>query len=144
MTIFVGADHQGRNLATSVVDCIKKFTTDQIVNTWIPTDGDDYPYVAKSLASTIESTDKGILFCGSAAGICMSANRYAHLRAAACFTINDVVMARRHEDMNVMCLSAWNTNAENLKDLLKVYLSTNFDGGRHARRIYQLSYLHLY
>jgi ribose 5-phosphate isomerase B len=111
--------------------------------TWVTFDGDDYPDVAKSVIDQVKQHEgsRGIIVCGSAVGVAMCANRDAQIRAAACYDSEHVTFARRHEDINVLCLSAWWTPHYGLHALTSAFLTTPFEAGRHLRRIYKSSYL---
>ena len=81
----------------------------------------------------------GILICGSGFGVSTAANRYKHIRATPCRTSKDVEMARRHGDINVLCLGADFTTKRQAGKLVNTFFTTRFEGGRHKRRIQKLN-----
>ncbi len=100
----------------------------------------DYPDYAHALAGIIEKTPhaKGVLICGSGIGMSIAANRHKGVRAALCQTAEAAKLSRQHNDANVLCLGARLVSAEVAKDALAQFLSTGFEGGRHAARIAKL------
>lgn len=97
----------------------------------------DYPDYAKVLARKVASgeVERGVLVCGSGIGMCITANRFRGVRAALIRDANDAVMSRRHNDANVICLGARMTNEADAIKFIDVFLSTEFEGGRHAARV---------
>ena len=94
--------------------------------------------MAKDLCQHFDKNDKGLLICGSGFGMATAANRYKHIRATPCRTSKDVEMARRHGDVNVLCLGADFTTKRRALKMVKVFFETKFEGGRHLRRIKKL------
>jgi ribose 5-phosphate isomerase B len=100
----------------------------------------DYPDFADALASAMRDgrAQRGLLICGSGIGISIAANRHRELRAALCHDGLTARLARAHNDANVLCLGGRLIGPEQAKDCLKVFFTTPFDGGRHARRVAKL------
>ncbi len=101
----------------------------------------DYPDVAEIVARKVAGgeVDRGILICGSGLGMCIVANKVAGVRAAPCHDELTAELSRRHNDLNVLCL-AGGIVAENLLDrLVEIWLTTPFEGGRHARRLQKIA-----
>ena len=96
---------------------------------------DDYPDFAKAGKVLEDSRNVGIYVCGSGIGMSMVANRNPKIRAALCRDENMASLARRHNDANVLCLSGRYTSKRQAIKIVKVFLTTDFEGGRHARRI---------
>jgi ribose 5-phosphate isomerase B len=97
---------------------------------------DDYPDVAALVARKVASkeVDRGILLCGTGVGMCIAANKIPGVRAAPCHDDITAEVSRRHNDLNVLCLSG-DLLGEKLADrLVEIWLRTPFEGGRHARR----------
>jgi len=136
-TVAIGCDHAGFEMKeflkkelTQKGYSLKDFGTHSL-------DSMDYPDVVHPLADFItgDGSVKGILICGSANGVAMTANKHAHIRAAICWTEEIAALARRHNNANIICLPARfvaNTEAARMVD---VFLSTAFEGGRHAARV---------
>lgn len=101
----------------------------------------DYPLFGQKLAQAIADgrAARGVLICGSGIGISIAANRFAHIRAALCHNVEMAKLARQHNDANVIAFGARTMDQTSVRAALKVFLTTEFDGGRHARRVEQLS-----
>lgn len=97
----------------------------------------DYPDFAHRLAEGIDRGDgvQGILVCGTGLGMSMAANRHAGIRAALCHDAYTAAMARKHNDANVLCLGARVLGTGVVEQIVRVFLSTPFEGGRHQRRV---------
>ena len=99
-------------------------------------EADDYPDIAEAVARKVSTNevDRGILICGTGLGMCIAANKIPGVRAAPCFDDLSAELSRRHNDLNVLCLSG-DMVAEKLADrIVEIWLNTPFEGGRHARR----------
>mgnify|MGYP005644422725 FL=1 len=101
----------------------------------------DYPDIVKTFASEMETFNRGILFCGSGLGVCISANRYKHIRAVTVRSKHDAEMARLHNDANVLCIGADFTSSKKAIEIIKTFLDTKFEGGRHKRRVNKMANL---
>ena len=97
----------------------------------------DYPDFAHRLAEGIERGDgvQGILICGTGLGMSMAANRHRGIRAGLCHDAYTAAMARKHNDANVLCLGARVLGVGVAEQIVRVFLSTPFEGGRHQRRV---------
>ena len=96
----------------------------------------DYPYFAHLLSKKIKKTnDFGILVCGSGAGMAMAANRHKNIRSALCYNIKSTKLSRLHNNANVMAIGARLTKKNVALKCINIFLKTNFEGGRHLRRI---------
>ena len=98
----------------------------------------DYPKFAKTLCKNINKTSMGILICGSGIGVSISANRHKHIRASLCHNAQTAKMTRKHNDSNVICLKGRPFVKKNIFAMLNAYFKTEFDKGRHLRRISQI------
>ena len=99
----------------------------------------DYPDFAFKVAERISADGgQGVLICGSGQGVMMAANRFAKVRAALPWTTEIAKLSRSHNDANVLCLAARFTTLTLAKDMLQVFLTTEFEGGRHADRVNKL------
>ena len=97
----------------------------------------DYPDFAVQVAEKVNNGEheKGILICGSGQGMCMTANKYKNVRAALVYDDKSAKMTRQHNNANILCLPGRELSEEDLKNIVKIWLSTDFDGGRHERRV---------
>ena len=97
----------------------------------------DYPDFAHQLAESIEKNDNdlGIQFCGTGNGINMSANKHQGIRAALCWNTHIAEQARLHNNANILTMPARHLTWEEIKNIVDVFLSTDFEGGRHERRV---------
>ena len=97
----------------------------------------DYPDFALQVANAVGTgqVDRGILICGTGIGMCIAANKVPKVRAAPCHDSITAEMSRRHNDANVLCLSADLLGDELIDRMIRIWLSTEFEGGRHARRV---------
>lgn len=97
----------------------------------------DYPDYVHPLAKAVEAGEfaKGILICGSANGVCITANKYAGVRAAIAWEPELASLARRHNDANVICLPARFITLEVAEEIVRTFLDTDFEGGRHQNRV---------
>ncbi len=97
----------------------------------------DYPDFAVQVAEKVESgeNEQGILICGSGQGVCMTANKYPHIRAALVYDPDVASMTRKHNNANIMCLPGRSLNEDQIKDILEAWFDSDFEGGRHERRI---------
>lgn len=100
----------------------------------------DYPDMAEALARCVAEgrADRGVIVCGTGIGIAIAANRHRHIRAAVCHDVTSARLTRLHNDANVLALGARLIGSEVAKDCLRVFLETEFEGGRHARRVAKL------
>lgn len=100
----------------------------------------DYPDYAEKLVETMRrgDTSRGILICGTGIGISIAANRHPGIRAALCHDELTATMAREHNDANVLCMGGRNTEEAMARAMIRIFLSTPFEGGRHARRVAKL------
>ncbi len=103
----------------------------------------DYPDVAAAVAEAVASgeADKGILICGTGIGMCVAANKIRGVRAAVCGNEVAAELSRRHNDANVLCLSGEFLSVAETEALVRIWLTTPFDGDRHARRVDKISSL---
>lgn len=138
MKIAAGADHGGFALKQAVVRRLRSLGHEVID---VGTDSEevsvDYPVFGHKVAEMVASgeVERGLLVCGTGLGICMSANRHQGVRAADCFTPYLAEMARRHNDSNVLCLGGRVLSEDEAWAITEVWLTTVFEGGRHARRV---------
>ncbi|WP_242921839.1 ribose 5-phosphate isomerase B [Pontibacter liquoris] len=97
----------------------------------------DYPDHVHPLAKAVvnKEVDFGILICGSGNGVAITANKYAQIRAALCWKTELAKLAREHNDANVLCIPARFVSEQEAADMVRIFLSTAFEGGRHQTRV---------
>ena len=97
----------------------------------------DYPDFAKKVSNRVKSkrSDVGILVCGSGTGMAISANKSKGIRAAVGYNIKSTQLSRQHNNANVLCLGSRLTKRKDIKKIIKIFLNTKFEGGRHKRRV---------
>ena len=138
MIISIGSDHAAYNEKQEIIDYLSKKGFKVIDFGTNSTDSSDYPIFGQKVAKSIINKDahKGIIICGTGIGISIAANRYKNIRAALCNTVEHAEMSRKHNDSNVLALGArTKNNIDELKNIIDVWLETDFEGGRHQRRI---------
>lgn len=139
-TVAVAVDHGGHALKHAAMDEVAGAGWRALD---LGTDGDDpvdYPDFAFKLVDAMAdgSADRGILICGTGIGISMAANRHPGVRAALCYDEETAALARQHNDANVLCMGGRKTTEEMARAMVRIFLSTGFDGGRHGRRVAKL------
>jgi ribose 5-phosphate isomerase B len=144
MRIAIGSDHRGVAMRAKIVQLLRKLGQEV---TDVGADEDrgsvDYPDVAAAVASRVSAgeVDRGILICGTGLGMSIVANKFPGVRAAPCHDDLTAETSRRHNDLNVLCLSA-DILGERLVDrLVTIWLNTEFEGGRHSRRLEKIAKL---
>ncbi len=139
--IALGCDHGGLNLKKAIANYFdSKAIPYKDFGTFTEESVDYAPIaykVAKSVADGI--CDKGILCCGTGIGISIAANKVKKIRAAVCTDEFTTEMTRKHNDANILCLGGRVISSDKALNLVKIFLTTDFEGGRHSRRIDQIS-----
>jgi ribose 5-phosphate isomerase B len=140
--IVIGSDHAGLKLKTTLKENlaskgyeVKDVGTHDFEST-------DYPDYAKQVAEAVTSENiPGILVCGTGQGMGMTANRHPGVRAAVCSNAYQVIMARKHNDANVLCMGERVIGEGVALQLMDLFLETEFEGGRHQRRVEKIERL---
>jgi ribose 5-phosphate isomerase B len=135
--IAIASDHAGYDLKVQLKPEIEKLGFEVLD---LGTDGPasvDYPDFALKMAEVLQTgtVTRGVLVCGSGIGISMAANRHKHVRAALCHDHLTAKLSRQHNNANVLCLGGRTTGPDVAKDCLRVFLETEFEGGRHQNRV---------
>ena len=136
MRIAIGCDHAGVDLKRSLLDSV--LTEHEVVDMGTNSkESVDYPDIAKLVARAVADGDveRGILICGTGIGMAMAAGKVKGIRAARCSEPYSAEMSRRHNDANVLCFGARVIGSGMAEKIVEKWLSTPFDGGRHARRV---------
>ena len=141
MKIAMGCDHAGfeykeaiKQTLLAVGHDIKDFGTYSMASM-------DYPDTAHPVAAAVEAKEYefGILICGSANGVAMAANKHPGIRAAICWQNELSTLARTHNDANIVCLPARFISVELAQEIVQTFISTRFEGGRHANRVNKIA-----
>ena len=139
-TIGIAVDHGGWVLKQAIKEEIEAAGREVLDLGTDSEESVDYPDFADKLVRAIsdESADRGILVCGTGIGISIAANRHKGIRAAVCYDEETAKLARQHNDANVMCLGGRKTDEPLARRMTSLFLETEFEGGRHARRVKKL------
>ena len=134
--ILIASDHAGFKLKKQLIPLIKKKF---FLNDLGPANDNsvDYPDLALKLAKKISKSKSlfGILICGSGMGMSMAANKVKNVRAALCYSTKNTKLSRLHNNANIITLGSRLTSKKKAIQLINLFLSTKFEGGRHLRRI---------
>ncbi len=137
MTIAIGNDHAGPEYKFAVLEYLEaqgikviNYGTDKV-------DSVDYPDFVHPVASDVNEgkVDYGILFCGTANGVAMTANKYKNVRAGLCWNKEIVELIKLHNNANILCIPARYTAIPQAIEMVKTFLETEFEGGRHQTRV---------
>lgn len=145
LSVCLGSDHRGVHIKARLIQTLNQNgyqTCDVGTDSESPV---DYPDFAKKVAEKVGSgeADRGILICGTGIGMAVAANKFVGVRAAACYDEVMVEMSRRHNDVNVLCLPGDLIGERPVDELVLMWLRTDFEGGRHSKRIRKISALEL-
>ena len=137
MKISVGTDHRGleqKRMVTKIAEELGHAVVDQGTNS---SESCDYPDIAKTVGSSVASgeTDRGILICGTGIGMSIAANKVKGIRAALCSSNDQARLSREHNDTNVLCIRGDSFEESAVRELVSIWLKTEFEGGRHERRV---------
>ncbi len=139
--IAIGSDHAGFEMKEFVISYLEgkdiqfeDFGTHSNASV-------DYPDFAHPIAKAIESGNYacGILLCGSANGVCMTANKHSGIRAAVCWGDEIAALARKHNNANILCVPARFVSESIAEEMVDIFLTTEFEGGRHCNRVEKIS-----
>lgn len=140
-TIAIGGDHAGFTYKNALLDFLNQ--AGYTVKDFGPHSADsvDYPDFAHPVAAAVErgEFDRGILVCGSANGVAITANKHQGIRAAICWQEELASLARQHNDANIVCIPARFIDVTLAKAIVDKFLTTDFEGGRHANRVGKMS-----
>ncbi|MBC8275391.1 MAG: ribose 5-phosphate isomerase B [Chloroflexi bacterium] len=137
MRIALGCDHRGLKLKQVIIGLLTELGHDYQDFGGYSSDPVDYPDIAKQVAEAVISGkfEHGILICSSGIGMSIAANKVKGINAALCCDIFGAERARRHSNANILCLGEDSVEPGAALDIVKVYLSSTFEGGRHLRRL---------
>jgi ribose 5-phosphate isomerase B len=139
--IAIGADHAGFELKEKLKAWLQQNSFEIRDFGTHSTDSADYPDFAHPVAEAVEKKefDLGLLVCGSANGVAITANKHQGIRAAICWNEELASLARQHNDANILCMAARFTEPALAQKILDRFLSASFEGGRHERRVKKMS-----
>jgi ribose 5-phosphate isomerase B len=137
MQIAVGSDHRGCSIRPKLIALVERLGHEVLDMGTQESGPVDYPDVAAIVGQMVArgEVERGILICGTGLGMCIAANKIPGVRAAPCHDDLTAEMSRRHNDLNVLCLSADLLGETLIDRMVEIWLSTPFEGGRHARRV---------
>jgi len=140
MKIAIGNDHAGTAYKLAIIGFLKSKNIEVFNYGTDGTDSVDYPDFVHPVAQDIQSekADFGIIICGSGNGASMTANKHQKVRAALCWTKEIVELARQHNDANILSLPARYISLPQALEMVRTFLDTNFEGGRHERRVVKI------
>jgi|UniRef100_UPI00404B7F07 ribose 5-phosphate isomerase B len=139
ISIAIGADHAGFEYKSILIDFLKDYTIKDFGT--YSTDSVDYPDFAHPVANAVEKSEYtiGILICGSANGVAITANKHQGIRAAICWNEELAELARTHNNANILCIPARFTTKEDAKNICIKFIHSEFEGGRHSNRVDKIS-----
>jgi ribose 5-phosphate isomerase B len=137
MKVAIGSDHRGYEVKRRIMSLLQSLDHDVQDMGTSSKESVDYPDFAFQVSEAVAGgrADRGILICGTGIGMCIAANKVRGVRAAPCHDSITAEMSRRHNDANVLCLSADLLGEQLIGRMVRIWLETEFDGGRHARRV---------
>ena len=143
MRIALGADHGGFALKQQILEHLRSQGHEVFDAGTDSEQSIDYPDYAEKVALRVTGgeADRGILVCTTGMGMCIAANKVAGIRAALAMNADEVQLTRAHNDANVLALGAKYTSVEAAEDMIGIFLTTPFQGGRHQRRVDKISHL---
>ena len=143
MRIALGCDHRGFKLKQAVMEFLQQSGYSYQDFGCYSTESVDYPDFAQKVGNAVASGefDHGILICDTGIGMCIAANKIKGIRAALCHDTFTAKRARLHNDANILCLRGENIEVNEAREIVKTYLSTTFEGGRHIPRLNKIKVL---
>lgn len=141
MKIAIGNDHAGTTYKYNIIEVLEHKKV-EVHNFGTNTeDSVDYPDFVHPVATAVsnEKVDFGILLCGSANGVAITANKYKKIRAGICWNVDIVKLIRQHNNANILCIPSRFVSLEDALLMVDVFIQTKFDGGRHQNRINKIN-----
>ncbi len=140
-TVALASDHAGFALKSALLRTLGEWRVDALDLGTSGTESVDYPDYALLMIACLTRgrADRGVLVCASGIGIAIAANRNPAIRAAVCHDVTSAILARQHNDANVLALGQRLIGEETARQCLRAFLDTGFEGGRHIKRIDKLS-----
>jgi len=143
MRVALGCDHRGFRIKQAIMEFLPKLNHSYHDFGCYSTDSVDYPDIAQQVGEAVASGDfeQGILICSTGIGMSMAANKIKGIRAALCCDTLTAQRARQHNDANVLCLRGENIEVNSALEIVRAYLSSGFEGGRHIPRLKKIEAL---
>ena len=143
MRIALGCDHRGFKLKQAVMEFLQQSGYSYQDFGCYSTESVDYPDFAQKVGNAVASGEfeQGILICDTGIGMCIAANKIKGIRAALCHDTFAAERARLHNDANILCLRGEDIEVNEAREIVKTYLSTTFEGGRHIPRLNKIKVL---
>jgi ribose 5-phosphate isomerase B len=143
MRVAVGSDHRGFGVKAKLIELVVRLGHEVEDVGCFSAESVDYPDVAAIAGEKVATgkVDRAILICGTGIGMCIAANKFAGVRAAPCHDDLTAELSRRHNDLNVLCISADMLGEKLIDRMVEIWLSTPFEAGRHARRVEKIANL---
>jgi ribose 5-phosphate isomerase B len=139
MKIIIGSDHAGFELKQHLIPFLKDLGYEVLDQGTYSEDSVDYPdFAHKVCEKVLEENIFGIVICGSGQGVNMAANKHKGIRSALCWNTDLARLARQHNNANVLALAGRFTAHHYAKEIVKTFLNTPFEGGRHERRVQKI------
>lgn len=141
MKISIGADHAGFALKQEIGEKLKALGHDVLDRGTVSTESTDYPDYALRVGNDVSRgvADRGILVCSTGTGMAIAANKVPGVRAALAWQTEQVQLTREHNDANVLAIGARYTGLAEASQFVEVFLNTEFQGGRHQRRVHKIA-----
>lgn len=139
--IAIGADHAGYEYKNAIADLLRSKGWEVKDFGTYTTNSVDYPDFAHPVSSAVENGEAacGILICGSANGVAITANKHQGIRAAICWQTELAKLAREHNNANIICLPARFVSLTAAKEMVTIFMDTKFEGSRHERRVEKIA-----
>jgi len=144
LRVSIGSDHRGVRIKAKLAQSLRAEGYEVFdEGTDDETRSVDYPDVGTTVAQKVSDghADRGILICGTGIGMAIVANKFPRVRAAACYDEVMIEMSRRHNDLNVLCLPGDMIGDRSVDDIVLLWLKTDFEAGRHSRRVKKINAL---
>lgn len=141
MKVAIASDHRGVRIKGQILDQLNQLGFEGIDFGPESDESVDYPDFASKVSEAVGQgdVDRGILICGTGMGMCITANKFKNVRAVSCHDDVTAEYSRRHNDANIMCLSADMLGDRLLGRIVELWLNTEFEGGRHQRRLNKIN-----
>jgi len=142
MKVAIGCDHAGFPYKKTIIRTLKKENIEVIDKGTYSDESVDYPDFVHPVADLVEKgeVDFGVLICGSGNGVSMAANKHQAIRAALCWKDELAALSRQHNNANIISIPARFVSAKLARQMVRTFVSTDFEGGRHARRVDKISH----
>ncbi|MDQ3550322.1 MAG: ribose 5-phosphate isomerase B [Bacteroidota bacterium] len=139
--VAIGADHAGFEFKSALIEILEQEGLEIKDFGTYSADSVDYPDFAHPVAESVETGESGcgVLVCGSANGVAITANKHQGIRAAICWKDEIAQLSRQHNNANIICIPARFVNKDEARQMLQTFLATSFEGGRHENRVKKIA-----